>query len=53
MSEQEQEQPQPNQPSAPESDKANEPDPEGGTPMGSPDAAQDAPDGPHGSPQPK
>jgi hypothetical protein len=53
MSEQETEQPQSSQPSEPSRDKPTEPDPEGGTPMGSPDAAQDAPDGPHGSPQPK
>ena len=42
MSEQETEQPQPSQPSEPEQPQATEPDPEGGTPMGSPDAAQDA-----------
>ena len=52
MSEQEQnlEPESPEQSSESESGSAN---PEGGTPQGAPDAAVQAPDGPHGSPQPK
>jgi len=53
MSEQEQEQPQETPPAESESGQSQEADAEGGTPQGAPGAAEQAPDGPHGSPQPK